>query len=107
MTYSDLTRKARRPILFVAGTAVLVAALAVALRWGGGITGRTIAGLPDAGALTTWGLPLARVAVDAGCVATVGWCVPERGVVRRPPRPLFQLREVLLHARSGAMAAGT
>ncbi|MFF5235278.1 cytochrome c oxidase assembly protein [Dactylosporangium sp. NPDC000521] len=75
MTYIDLTRKVRKPLVFAAGAAALVAALVAALRWGGGITGRTIVGLPDAGAVTTWGLPLVRAAVDVGCVATIGWCV--------------------------------
>ncbi len=75
MTYLDLSRKARRPLILAAGAAALAATLVAALRWGGGVTGRTIAGLPDAGALTTWGLPLTRAAVDVGCVATVGWCV--------------------------------
>ena len=47
----------------------------MALRWGGEITVRTIAGLPAAGPVTTCGLPLVRAAVDVGCVATIGWCV--------------------------------
>ncbi|MGI5175904.1 cytochrome c oxidase assembly protein [Dactylosporangium sp. CA-152071] len=75
MTYLDLTRKARKLLIFAAGTMALVAVLVSALRWGGAITGRTVVGLPDAGALTTWGLPLVRAAVNVGCVATVGWCV--------------------------------
>ncbi|GAA3212093.1 cytochrome c oxidase assembly protein [Dactylosporangium siamense] len=75
MTYIDLTRKVRKPLILASSVIALLATLVVALRWGGGITGRSIAGLPDAGALTTWGLPLIRTAVDIGCVATVGWCV--------------------------------
>ncbi|WP_327000021.1 bifunctional copper resistance protein CopD/cytochrome c oxidase assembly protein [Dactylosporangium sp. NBC_01737] len=66
---------ARRAAAVSGGVVALLAVLVAALRWGGGIGGRGIAGLPDAGAATTWGLPLVRAAVDVGCVATVGWCV--------------------------------
>ncbi|GAA3294795.1 cytochrome c oxidase assembly protein [Dactylosporangium vinaceum] len=51
----------------------LLLALAVALRWGGGITGRAIVGLPDAGAVTAWGLPLARAVADACGVVCAGF----------------------------------
>ncbi|MFI5915101.1 cytochrome c oxidase assembly protein [Dactylosporangium sp. NPDC051541] len=53
----------------------LALTLACALRWGGGITGRAIVGLPDAGAVTTWGLPLTRAAADACGVVCVGFAV--------------------------------
>jgi len=73
MTYRAL--RGRR-LLVAAGVPVITAVtLVVALWWGGGVTGRGIAGLPDAGPLTTWGLPLVRAGVDVGCVVTVGWCV--------------------------------
>ncbi|MEU7875271.1 bifunctional copper resistance protein CopD/cytochrome c oxidase assembly protein [Dactylosporangium sp. NPDC049140] len=52
-----------------------VVTLVVALRWGGGVTGRAIAGLPDPGAFTAWGLPLARAAADVCAVACAGFAV--------------------------------
>ncbi|WP_238006361.1 cytochrome c oxidase assembly protein [Dactylosporangium sp. AC04546] len=58
------------------GAVVLLATvLVVALRWGGGIAGRAIVGLPDPGPVTTWGLPLVRAGLDVAGVLTVGWCV--------------------------------
>ncbi|MGI5240717.1 cytochrome c oxidase assembly protein [Dactylosporangium sp. CA-139066] len=65
---------ARRLAFGVGAAVMLVATLVAALRWGGAVTS-WIPGLPDAGAGTRWGLPVARAAVDVGCVATVGWCV--------------------------------
>ncbi|GAA0708764.1 bifunctional copper resistance protein CopD/cytochrome c oxidase assembly protein [Dactylosporangium roseum] len=65
---------ARRLATGACAGAALLLTLVVAVRWGGGITGR-IAGLPDPGAWTTWGLPVTRAAVNVGAVLTVGWCV--------------------------------
>ncbi|WP_093909818.1 cytochrome c oxidase assembly protein [Streptomyces sp. cf386] len=44
---------------------------AVAVRAGGGAAVK-VPGIPDAGALTTWGLPVARTVVDASAVAAIG-----------------------------------
>ncbi|WP_195900076.1 cytochrome c oxidase assembly protein [Nonomuraea cypriaca] len=49
-----------------------VVVLAAALRFGGGVGAPEIAGLPTAGALTDWGLPLARFAHDVCALACVG-----------------------------------
>ncbi|WP_238005820.1 hypothetical protein KZZ52_41405 [Dactylosporangium sp. AC04546] len=54
---------------------LLAVTLVVALRWGGGVAGSAIPGLPDPGASTRWGLPLVRAAVDITGVLTAGWCV--------------------------------
>ncbi|MGW4729744.1 cytochrome c oxidase assembly protein [Streptomyces shenzhenensis] len=61
----------RLPLLLIGTvTGSLVATLAAV--WAGGGVAAAIPGIPDAGALTTWGLPLARTLADAGAVATVG-----------------------------------
>jgi cytochrome c oxidase assembly factor CtaG len=62
-------------VTFAGSAAVALLVLVVALRWGGGITGRTIAGLPDAGPVTSWALPVVRVVLDASATVTLGWCV--------------------------------
>jgi cytochrome c oxidase assembly factor CtaG/putative copper export protein len=55
----------------VAGiTAVLV--LFVALLLGGGAGAPAVAGLPDPGAVTRWGLPVAKLVLTAASVVTVG-----------------------------------
>ncbi|MEW2399304.1 cytochrome c oxidase assembly protein [Streptomyces sp. NPDC046862] len=51
------------------GLAVAVAAIAV---WAGGGAVTAIPGIPDAGALTAWGLPAARTVTNAAATATVG-----------------------------------
>ena len=53
-----------------AGTGVLV--LVAALRFGGGAGAPRIAGLPTAGPVTEWGLPLARLAYEVCAAACVG-----------------------------------
>ncbi|MFI6786535.1 cytochrome c oxidase assembly protein [Nonomuraea sp. NPDC050383] len=64
-----MTRAAR---LALASAAAAVAALVIAMIVGGAAFPRIIAGLPDAGVLTRWGLPLAKLAMDAAGVLTVG-----------------------------------
>ncbi|GAA0357823.1 bifunctional copper resistance protein CopD/cytochrome c oxidase assembly protein [Actinoallomurus spadix] len=49
-----------------------LAALIVALVAGGAVREKVISGLADAGALTRWGLPVARLAMDLGGALTVG-----------------------------------
>lgn len=64
----------RSPRLRLLLGASLVAALVVALAaaWAGGGNAAAIPGIPDAGALTAWGLPVARTVADAAAVVTVG-----------------------------------
>jgi putative copper resistance protein D len=52
-----------------------VIVLVVALRTGGGVGRARLAGLPDAGAGTTWGLPVARLLTDVLGTLTVGLAV--------------------------------
>ncbi|MCW2897851.1 MAG: copper resistance domain protein [Streptosporangiaceae bacterium] len=49
-----------------------VAALLAALVLGGAVTEKVIPGLGDAGTVTRWGLPLARLVMDLGAALTVG-----------------------------------
>ncbi|MEU6782804.1 hypothetical protein ABZ912_26710 [Nonomuraea angiospora] len=63
---------ARTYRLLLAATAIAGAALAVGLVVGGAATTVEIAGLPDAGTVTRWGLPVARLGADLSAVTTVG-----------------------------------
>ncbi|MEU1514948.1 cytochrome c oxidase assembly protein [Streptomyces sp. NPDC005811] len=59
------------PLLLAAavGTALAVGTAAL---WAGDGTRTGVPGIEDAGALTSWGLPMARILTDAAAVATVG-----------------------------------
>ncbi len=60
-------------VQWVLATALLSGGvLAAALALGGGGPQEVPAGLPDAGRLTGWGLPVVRLLVDSSAVATVG-----------------------------------
>ncbi|MFF7526645.1 cytochrome c oxidase assembly protein [Streptomyces pseudovenezuelae] len=61
----------RLPLVLAASLGLAVAVTVLAVRASGG-TGAAVPGIPDAGALTTWGLPVARTVTDASAVATVG-----------------------------------
>ncbi|MER5646946.1 cytochrome c oxidase assembly protein [Streptosporangium sp. NPDC002524] len=58
--------------LALAGAGAAVAALVIAMIAGGAASPRIIPGLPDQGAFTRWGLPLAKLAMDAAGVLAVG-----------------------------------
>ncbi|GAA2326090.1 cytochrome c oxidase assembly protein [Dactylosporangium salmoneum] len=73
MTFRDIS--VRRLLTVAGGLVALVVTLVVALRWGGGVLGRTIAGLPDPGPVAAWGLPLTRAAADVCGLLCAGWCV--------------------------------
>jgi putative copper resistance protein D len=47
----------------------------MALALGGGLPRSQLAGLVDAGALTAWGLPVSRLAVDMAAVGTIGMLI--------------------------------
>ncbi|GGO73413.1 cytochrome c oxidase assembly protein [Nonomuraea cavernae] len=64
-----MTRAAR---LAVVASAASVAGLVIAMIVGGAAFPRIIAGLPDAGVITRWGLPLSKLAMDVAGVLTVG-----------------------------------
>ena len=90
-----------------------VAALAVlvlALRVGGGLDGSVITGLPDPGPVTTWALPVVRVALDglgtvtAGLLVTTAFLLPgDGGSVS--PRGYLLLRRATGCAVGWALAA--
>ncbi|MCZ4507414.1 bifunctional copper resistance protein CopD/cytochrome c oxidase assembly protein [Streptomyces sp. ActVer] len=69
------TTKTRRlpqlPLVLAASVGVAVAVTAVAV-WAGGGAAVEIPGIPDAGAVTAWGLPVARTVADTAAVATIG-----------------------------------
>lgn len=58
--------------LVLAGVGAGVVALVIAMIAGGAATPRIIPGLPDQGAFTRWGLPLAKLTMDTTGVLTVG-----------------------------------
>ncbi|WP_182902821.1 cytochrome c oxidase assembly protein [Microbispora sp. H10830] len=61
-----------RGVVVPAVAAAAFAVLALALWFGGGRPQPAIQGLPSPGALTTWGLPVARLVHDLCAAATVG-----------------------------------
>ncbi|GAA4947174.1 putative copper resistance protein D [Nonomuraea thailandensis] len=64
-----MTRAAR---LALVTTAAAIAALVIGMIAGGRAFPRIIPGLPDAGAVVRWGLPLSKLLMDAAGVITVG-----------------------------------
>ncbi|MFF0131764.1 cytochrome c oxidase assembly protein [Streptomyces mirabilis] len=72
---SETAKPGRRlphlPLLFAGSVGVAITVTAVAVwAWGGAAV--EIPGIPDAGAMTAWGLPVARTLADAAAVATIG-----------------------------------
>ncbi|MCX5275319.1 MULTISPECIES: bifunctional copper resistance protein CopD/cytochrome c oxidase assembly protein [Streptomyces] len=61
----------RLPLIIVASTVLAVGVTVVAM-WAAGSTAQRVPGIEDAGPLTSWGLPLSRILVDAASVGTVG-----------------------------------
>jgi putative copper export protein len=81
-------RSSLRPILlpWVLGTVLVsVVVLVVVLLVGGGAPQPSPAGLPDAGRLTGWGLPLVRLLADLAGVTTVGLALVASRVVHVAP----------------------
>ncbi|MFI6700882.1 cytochrome c oxidase assembly protein [Streptomyces sp. NPDC050509] len=68
---ADGTSTARLSLLLTSAAGTAVAVTLVTVLAGGGVTVR-IPGIPDAGPVTAWGLPVARTVADAAAVATVG-----------------------------------
>jgi cytochrome c oxidase assembly factor CtaG/putative copper export protein len=64
-----VTRTAR---LALAAAAAAVAGLVITMIAGGAAFPRIIPGLPDAGVVTRWGLPVSKLGMDIAGVATVG-----------------------------------
>ena len=55
-----------------AAVAALLVVLVVGLMLGGGGSATPVAGLPDPGALTRWGLPVAKAILDGAAAVTIG-----------------------------------
>lgn len=70
-TATKTGRLPRLPIVLLTAAGVAVA-VTVAGVWAGGGAAVQIPGIEDAGAMTAWGLPVARTTADAAAVATVG-----------------------------------
>ncbi len=79
----------RTPTWALLACLAAVLTLAAALATGGGALGYVLPGLTDPGPLTRWGLPLARLVLDAAATVTVG----------------FLLLAVLLPAPKGNLSA--
>jgi len=68
-----MTRPARTlTVPIAAAVAAALIALVVALIAGGAAVEKVVPGLPDAGSLTAWGLPFAKLAMDLSALLTVG-----------------------------------
>ncbi|MEV6381998.1 cytochrome c oxidase assembly protein [Streptomyces sp. NPDC051773] len=70
-TEAEPTGTVRLPVL-LAGGAVVALAITLAAVWAGAGTTGAIPGIEDPGAVTTWGLPVARTLMHTAAVATVG-----------------------------------
>ncbi|MCW2567197.1 MAG: copper resistance domain protein [Mycobacterium sp.] len=120
-TQAEQAAPARREPLAVSTPVVLGAALvsallvAAAVLWAGGaIDARALPGLPDAGTVTPWALPLLRVlgdlaaAVTVGCLLATAFAVPgrvdERGRRRVSPHGYRWLRAAAVSAATWAVA---
>ncbi|NGO48567.1 cytochrome c oxidase assembly protein [Streptomyces ureilyticus] len=71
-TESTKTRRLPQVPLVLAASAGVAVAVTAAAVWAGGGVAAEIPGIADAGAVTAWGLPVARMVADAAAVATVG-----------------------------------
>lgn len=106
-----VARRSALPVLVPVGTALAV--LVVALLVGGGApTPPPVAGIPDPGPVTGWGLPLSRVLSDLAAIAVVGGLlVPLLTMTAvgdevrgRPYRALRSVRAVALVWAGAALA---
>ncbi len=59
-------------VISIVAVAACLIALLIALSAGSAVTAQVIPGLPDAGSLTRWGLPLSKTVMDVAAVLTVG-----------------------------------
>ena len=104
----------RTPLVLGAALVAALLVAAAALWTGGAIDARTLPGLPDAGRVTPWALPLLRVLGDLAAAATVGcllataFAVPgrldDRGRRRVSPHGYRWLRAAALAAAIWAVA---
>jgi putative copper resistance protein D len=103
------------PVVLAAAVAAALLVAAAALWMGGAVDARSLPGLPDAGPVTPWALPLLRVlgdlaaAVTVGCLLAAAFAVPgrvdERGRRRVSPHGYRWLRAAAAGAAVWAVAA--
>lgn len=86
--HDDAPGTGRVPLFAVAAAALGLTGLGLTLVLGGAAFPEVIPGLPDAGEAVRWGMPLAKVAMDASAVVTIG---------------LLLLAAVLLPSRKGRL----
>ncbi|MEV4188059.1 copper resistance protein CopD, partial [Streptosporangium canum] len=98
--------------LVLAGIAAAVAGLVIAMIAGGTASPRIIPGLPDEGALTRWGLPLSKLAMDVAGVLTVGvllaataFLPSDKGLLGKPALVYVRAASWLALVWAGAAAA--
>ncbi|MEU8040637.1 cytochrome c oxidase assembly protein [Streptosporangium sp. NPDC049078] len=98
--------------LALAGAAAAVAALVIAMIAGGAASPRIIPGLPDQGSFTRWGLPLAKLTMDAAGVLTVGtllaaaFLLPnDKGLLGKPALGYVKAASWIALVWAGAAAA--
>jgi hypothetical protein len=95
-----------RRVTVLAGAGVLATVVLVAaLSWGGGVTGRAIVGLPDAGPVTAWMLPFVRLVLDALATLTIGTTVVAAFLLPGDDRTVGPAAYRLLRL-AGLLAAG-
>ncbi|GGS64285.1 copper resistance protein D [Planobispora rosea] len=95
--------------LALAGAGAAVAALVISMIATGTAAPRIIPGLSDEGALTRWGLPLAKLAMDAAGVLTVGallaaavFLPSDKGLLGRPAQAYVRAASWLALGWAGA-----
>ncbi|MFJ6181617.1 cytochrome c oxidase assembly protein [Streptomyces sp. NPDC092295] len=91
----------RAPLLITAALAVAGAATAGAVRFGGGIP-EALPGLPQAGPVTSWGLPLAETAANLAAVLTVAMLLLVTVLIPSGQRRLTTRRQHALTCAWGA-----
>lgn len=98
--------RARLPVVALwAAAGVAVTALVLALLLAGGGPQPAVAGLPDAGPVTGWGLPLLRLASDAAAVGTIGLLLTGSVLVATPTDELERIALRTVHAASSWSSA--
>jgi len=88
--HDDAPGTGRVPLFAVAAAALGLTGLSLTLVLGGAAFPEVIPGLPDAGEAVRWGMPLAKVAMDASAVVAIG---------------LLLLASVLLPSHKGRLTA--
>ncbi|QXE38469.1 cytochrome c oxidase assembly protein [Streptomyces sp. GMY02] len=97
-----LRRSALRPPLLAAVALSAAGAATLGAVWFGGGVPEALPGLPDAGPVTSWGLPLARTTANLAAVLTVGCLLLVTALLPTGPYRLTQERQRALTCAWGA-----